>query len=164
MDGSANDTIDLTDDGLFNRLHAMLNEISFKVFFFHDDIRPGYQGTFTRPVSPTKVKKLFRRPFEKFLPNVNYDYDSEAEWEPPDPDDVDLEAAEDESGTEDDEEDMDGFLDDEDDMGKRRLIVGDVQPQSSGICWQTEARETSFPNCTFDLRELRMEIISGKFF
>lgn len=116
-----------------------LRNITMKSLKFGEDVRPPYQGTFTRAVPDSSAKKLCRNPYYRGLPDVNYDYDSEAEWEEPEEgEDLD---SEDEEESDDGEDDMDGFLDDEDDAlagGKRRLIVGDLEPVCSGIQWASE--------------------------
>lgn len=133
IQGTSTSPIDLTGE---STSHTELSNISFKVLSFTEDVRPPYKGTYTRSVSPKSALKLSRRPFTRQLPDTNYDYDSEAEWEPPNEDDEDLESGDDESEMGDDgDEDMEGFLDDEDDPGKRRQIVGDMIPNNSGLCW-----------------------------
>lgn len=116
-----------------------LRSVTMKSLKFGEDVRPPYQGTFTRAVPESSAKKLCRNPYYRGLPDVNYDYDSEAEWEEPEEgEDLD---SEDEEESDDGEDDMDGFLDDEDDAlagGKRRLIVGDLEPVCSGIHWASD--------------------------
>ena len=48
-----------------------------KFFFFREDYRPPYRGTFSKP---SRILNG-RRPFGKDHEVFNYDYDSEAEWE-----------------------------------------------------------------------------------
>jgi chromatin assembly factor 1 subunit A len=89
------------------------------------------------------------------LPDTNYDYDSEAEWEEPE-EGEDLNSEDEEEMSEDGDDDMDGFLDDEDDAmagGKRRLIVGDLEPVSSGIRWASDGVDP-------DLKVYQIETIS----
>lgn len=120
------------------RPQDLLNKVRMKSLRFGEDVRPPYQGTFTRNVPEPSAKKLSRNPFSRCLPETNYDYDSEAEWEEPE-EGEDLDSEEEEEMSDDGEDDMDGFLDDDDDQpvdGKRRLIVGDLEPQSSGLRWQ----------------------------
>ncbi|EIM90432.1 uncharacterized protein STEHIDRAFT_119429 [Stereum hirsutum FP-91666 SS1] len=53
------------------------NKLPVKALMFHEDVRPGYYGTFTRRsqfVGP-------RTPFGRDDVAVDYSYDSEAEWE-----------------------------------------------------------------------------------
>jgi chromatin assembly factor 1 subunit A len=132
VQGNATSPIDLTGGAT-----SQLSSIPYKILSFREDVRPPYKGTYTRAVSPTSARKLSRCPFTRHLPNTNYDYDSEAEWEPPNEDDEDLESGDDESDIagEEGEEEMDGFLDDEDDPGRRKQIVGEMTPISSGLCW-----------------------------
>ncbi|KAL4894572.1 chromatin assembly factor 1 subunit A-domain-containing protein [Aspergillus ambiguus] len=115
----------------------LLKRVTMKSFRFGEDVRPPYQGTYTRRLPEASAYKMMRNPFYRGLPETNYDYDSEAEWEEPE-EGEDLDSEEEEEGSEDGEDDMDGFLDDEDDQlaGKRRPIVGDLEPVCSGIRWQ----------------------------
>lgn len=126
--------IDLTTETT-NQPVQQLQKIPYKILSFKEDVRPPYQGTFTRAVSAASSRKISRNPFYRGLPETNYDYDSEAEWEEPQEGDEELNDEDDESEMEDGEDDMADFLDDEDDRGRRRLITGDVEPVSSGLCW-----------------------------
>lgn len=114
-----------------------ISDVPYKVLSFGEDVRPPYTGTYTRSVSPKSALRISRQPTARLLPDTNYDEDSEAEWEPPNEDDEDLISGDDLSdGGDDGDEDMDGFLDDEGDTSKRKMIV-DLQPISSGLCWQS---------------------------
>jgi chromatin assembly factor 1 subunit A len=115
----------------------LLEKVTMKSLKFGEDIRPPYQGTYTRHVSESCAKKLSRNPYHRGLPETNYDYDSEAEWEEPE-EGEELDSEEEDEGSDEGEDDLDGFLDDEDDAlaeGKRRLIVGDLEPITTGIQW-----------------------------
>lgn len=115
----------------------LLRKVTMKSLKFSEDIRPPYQGTYTRHVPASSVRRLARNPYHRGLPDTNYDYDSEAEWEEPE-EGEELGSEEEDEGSDEGEDDLDGFLDDEDDAlaeGKRRLIVGDLEPVSSGIKW-----------------------------
>ncbi|KAJ5378990.1 hypothetical protein N7509_012109 [Penicillium cosmopolitanum] len=128
----------------------------------HDEItqiRRGYpspyQGTYTRTMPETTALKLSRNPYYRGLPDTNYDYDSEAEWEEPE-EGEDLDSEEEDEGSDEGEDDMEGFLDDEDDAlvgGKRRLIVGDLEPVNSGIRWATDGGVDD------DLKQYQIETI-----
>ncbi|EAW14734.1 putative chromatin assembly factor 1 subunit A [Aspergillus clavatus NRRL 1] len=125
------------------RPQKLLKEIRMKSLKFGEDVRPPYQGTFTQTVPEAVAHKLMRNPFHRGLPEANYDYDSEAEWEEPE-EGEDLESEEEEEGSDEGEDDMDGFLDDDDDGlidGKRRLLVGDLEPVCTGLRWQGETDE-----------------------
>ncbi len=161
IQGSSDTPIDLKGDQQPLRIENMLDGVSLKIFSFAEDIRPGYQGTYTHPVSPRSALKLCRHPCGRNLPDTNYDYDSEAEWEPPAEGDDDLDAVDEESSDEEDD-DMEEFLDDEDDVGRRRLVVGDKEPQCSGVCWQDQDKRV-LQKGDFDMKDFRMEVISGKF-
>jgi chromatin assembly factor 1 subunit A len=160
IQGTSNALIDLTGDNP-PLLESLLDGVALKVFSFREDVRPGYHGTYTRPVSPRSRLSLRRRPSARKLPDTDYDYDSEAEWEPPDEGDDDVDALDEESGSEEDEEDMEDFLDDEDDLGKRRLIVGNMDPVCTGLCWQGDGGKRVEVANHFNMKDLEMEIISG---
>ncbi|KAL4972076.1 chromatin assembly factor 1 subunit A-domain-containing protein [Aspergillus desertorum] len=144
------------------RLQESLKQVQMKSLKFGEDVRPPYQGTYTKQLSKEAATKLMRNPFSRVLPEVNYDYDSEAEWEDAE-EGEELDSEEEEEGSEDGDEDMDGFLDDEDDHlanGKRRLLVGDLEPVCTGIKWQDQGSdpeleaykiETILPSVTFPI-------------
>ncbi|EEP79011.1 predicted protein [Uncinocarpus reesii 1704] len=137
-DASKGHVIDLTGEKVAtNRIHTqnILRKIPMKLLQFREDVRPPYQGTFTKHLPSGTAIKLCRNPFSRVISDVNYDYDSEAEWEEPE-EGEDLNSEGEEDASEDDEEDMDDFLDDGDDeIGKRKMIVGDLEPVCTGICW-----------------------------
>lgn len=120
-----------------SRPQELLRKVTMKSLKFGEDIRPPYQGTYTRHVSELSSRRLARNPYHRGLPDTNYDYDSEAEWEEPE-EGEELDSEEEDEGSDEGEDDLEGFLDDEDDAlaeGKRRLIVGDLEPVSTGIKW-----------------------------
>lgn len=120
--------------------HDMLLNVRMKSLKFGEDVRPPYQGTYSRAVPRVEARKLSRNPYHKVLPETNYDYDSEAEWEEPE-EGEDLDSEEEEEGSDDGDEEMEDFLDDEEDTlagGKRRQIVGDLEPICSGIRFATD--------------------------
>ncbi|KAJ5602828.1 hypothetical protein N7537_005784 [Penicillium hordei] len=126
-----------------SRLQELLRKVTMKSLKFGEDIRPPYQGTYTRPVSESSTRRLARSPYLRGLPDTDYDYDSEAEWEEPE-EGEELDSEEEDEGSDEGEDDLEGFLDDEDDAlaeGKRRLIVGDLEPVSTGIKWATNGVE-----------------------
>lgn len=135
---------------------SCLAAVPYKYIHFREDVRPPYQGTFTRTVSPRSSHQLARNPVRRGLPDVNYDYDSEAEWEEPEDGDDDLmdedEMSEDEAG----EDEMDDFLDDEAEPVKRRLHVGEMEAKSSGICWEGAPDQ---PENRIDLSVYRMDVL-----
>lgn len=121
----------------------LLRKVTLKSLKFGEDIRPPYQGTYTRYVPESSVRRLARNPYHRGLPDTNYDYDSEAEWEEPE-EGEELDSEEEDEGSDEGEDDLDGFLDDEDDAlaeGKRRLIVGDLEPDSTGMNWAADGVE-----------------------
>lgn len=132
-----------------------LSRIPMKSLKFGEDVRPAYQGTFTRPIPKASAHRVARNPYRRGLPETNYDYDSEAEWEEPE-EGEDLDSEEEEEASDEGEDDMDEFLDDEDDAlkeNKRRLIVGELEPVCSGIRWATNGVDE-------ELKGYQMEIIS----
>ena len=127
--------------------YALLKQLRRKHLQYAEDVRPAYNGTFTRRTNLTP-----RNPFKKDTDVFAYDYDSEAEWEfePEDGENLDDESAADDEdmgsmmGDSGDEEDR-AFLDDEDDEaagtkrgkpGKR--FVAPLVPMIKGVCWEVE--------------------------
>ncbi|KAI9822502.1 MAG: hypothetical protein M1827_000221 [Pycnora praestabilis] len=173
--GSATHPIDLTRSGtqqLTRRPEDLLELIPIKYLQFAEDVRPPYIGTFTKVPSEWSTLRLNRNPFGKSLSSINYDYDSEAEWEEPDPEDgEDLGSeGEEEAGSEDGEDEMEGFLDDEDaNEGlagagkKRRLVVGHLEPLCSGLCWEDPQGSIHRPGdvgcANVHLEDYKLEVI-----
>jgi chromatin assembly factor 1 subunit A len=141
IDGTEAAPIDLTSEKAAALPRLLLANVPLKVLSYSVDVRPPYQGTFTREVSPKSTRKISRRPHTRLLPDINYDYDSEAEWEPPEEGDEDLNSEDEDGSIDNDDEELDDFLDDADDVARRRMIVGDVEPVSTGLCWQGQGGE-----------------------
>jgi len=160
---TASRPIDLTTDSQntqIRRTNDLLKKIPMKFLKFQEDVRPPYRGTYTsRPVHG--ITKLARNPLRRDLPDTNYDYDSEAEWvEDEDAEDLNSEGEEEDADVEDGE-DMDGFLDDEGDESansKRLVIQGDLEPISTGLCWEDQHKRST----NVKMMPYRMEIIMGK--
>ena len=151
----------------------MLNSIPTKYLRFAEDVRPPYIGTYTKFPSDDKIRKLCKRPFNRILPQTNYDYDSEAEWEEPGEGEDLHSEGEEETNEEEDDDDMEGFLDDEEGADgtrimhqKRRPMIGNLEPTSTGICWQNDCEATSkaakFESRSGDLQSYGLEVILGK--
>lgn len=144
--GSVRNPIDLTESQfkrVIQKPTDLLKTIPMKYLKFDEDYRPPYTGTFTKPLDRRAMSRLCRKPFSRELPNTNYDYDSEAEWEEPgEGEDLNSEGEE-EVGEDDEENDMEGFLDDENDALKRGPLLGDLEPTCSGICWESLGKEDS---------------------
>jgi chromatin assembly factor 1 subunit A len=163
MSGKSTRPIDLTTDSQntqIKRTNDLLRKIPLKFLKFQEDVRPPYRGTFTsRPVNG--IAKLARNPLRRDLPDTNYDYDSEAEWvEDEDAEDLNSEGDEDEDMGEDGE-DMEGFLDDENDEtanSKRLVLQGDLEPVSTGLCWEDHHKRST----NVKMMPYRMEVIIGK--
>ncbi|KAL6831156.1 chromatin assembly factor 1 subunit A domain-containing protein [Trichoderma sp. SZMC 28015] len=125
---------------------AGLSKIPMKVIAFSQDVRPPYYGTVTfKPFALGKgsMQKLARKSTGRRLP-LDYDYDSEAEWQDEEEgEDLDLEDEEEEL---DDEDDMDGFLDDSEDVGlSRRVFADTLKPEITGPCFENQNRKGTDP-------------------
>ena len=166
LNGTSNNPIDLTNPrtlATYCEPMNLLRSISTKILKFAEDVRPPYIGTYTRVQSPSTARKICRNPFSRDLPRVDYDYDSEAEWEDPgEGEDLDSEAEEEVESENGD--DMDGFLDDEDLVDgtkasqKRRVLTSDLEPTSTGLCWEDPDGHPALA----DLAHYRLEVILGK--
>ncbi|OAG42527.1 hypothetical protein AYO21_03112 [Fonsecaea monophora] len=132
MNDSKTVSMDLADPA------NILANLPYKYLFFHEDVRPAYHGTYTRVVSPRSTRKLAVNAGYRGLPDTNYDYDSEAEWQEPEEGDEEVLDDDEKSEDEDGDEEMGDFLDDEGEVAKRQLIIGDMEPKCSGLCWEGE--------------------------
>lgn len=168
MHGSPDRPIDLTNDDEANQQQPldMLKVIPMKYLHFGEDVRPPYYGTYTKSYSAAAERRLARNAVSRIRPDTNYDYDSEAEWEEPEEgEDLDSEGEDDLEEEADD--DMDGFLDDEEDpQFKRRMLSGDLEPVSTGLCWEdpkgvSKLNDGSGAICT-DFKGFKMEFLLGK--
>lgn len=146
----------LTDAGVELTTIAPLASVPYKYFFFHQDIRPAYQGTYTKAISPRSARKIALKPYHRGLPDTDYDYDSEAEWQEPEEGDDDLMDEDEKSEDEDGEDEMDDFLDDEGEVMKRQMLVSDMIPKSSGLCWEGSGRQQQDG---IDLSAYRMDVL-----
>lgn len=138
VNGSSDHPIDLTAEATKSTRQPleMLKEIPMKYIHFPEDVRPPYYGTYTKAYDDAEARRLARNPIARIRTDTQYDYDSEAEWEEPE-EGEDLDSDGEDDGDEEIEDDMDGFLDDEEDPQlKRRLISGDLVPVSTGLCWE----------------------------
>lgn len=165
VNGSADNPIDLTE-GISAKPLDMLKQIPMKYLHFGEDVRPPYFGTYTKLHDAEQERKVARNPIYRGLADLNYDYDSEAEWEEPgEGEDLDSEGEED---VEDDgDEDLDGFLDDEGDPDvKRRLVNGDQEPTSTGLCWEDASGVLRLNDgsdaISTEFRDFRMGFLLGK--
>nr|POE87435.1 chromatin assembly factor 1 subunit rlf2 [Quercus suber] len=140
IQGTSQQPIDLTHDVMAQNPMEMLQAVSRRLLQFHQDVRPPWFGSFTKITTASKASKLSRNPFARVRTDTDYDYDSEAEWEEPEEgEDIDLDE-DDEAESLGDADEMDGFLDDEEDMikNKRKMITGDLVPTSTGLCWEDQ--------------------------
>ncbi|KAL6910743.1 chromatin assembly factor 1 subunit A domain-containing protein [Trichoderma evansii] len=146
---------------IFTEIRTGLSKIPLKVIAFSQDVRPPYYGTATfKPFALGKgnMNKLARRSIDRRLP-LDYDYDSEAEWQDEEEgEDLDMEDEEEEL---DDEDDMDGFLDDSEDVAvSRRIFADTLQPDIVGPCFEDQNRKGS----ALALNDKKMEFIHGEGF
>jgi chromatin assembly factor 1 subunit A len=162
VNGSSDQPIDLTSE---RDPLDLLKQIPMKYLHFPRDVRPPYYGTYTKPHTHDEELKLARNPFSRTLRDCNYDYDSEAEWAEPE-EGEDLDSDGDDDLDEEGEDDWDGFLDDDEDpQVKRRHISGDLEPISTGLCWE-DARGVSRLNdgsgaISTEFREFEMGFLLG---
>lgn len=131
--------------------YILLKYVPRKHLQFAEDVRPAYNGTFTR-----RTRLTPRNPFKRDPETFAYDYDSEAEWEiEPDGENLDDDsAADDEEGSmmgdSGDEEDR-AFLDDEDDENTTTAVPEKTKVRSAGkryvaplvamikgVCWEVD--------------------------
>lgn len=132
-----------------------LSKVPVKILSFYHDVRPPYVGTVTSS-SPSELRRLSRRPNGRILQRLNYDYDSEAEWEEEEGEDLDDMDDEDEENEPDEE--MADFLDDADDVVVRPAYLPEVEPKSTGICFENLKRLGPSPS----VYKFRMEVLLGK--
>ena len=176
LHGTAVNPIDLTGPDCANVKKTpedLLKSIRVKYLRFAEDVRPPYIGTYTKKPQGYSISKVCKKPFTRALPAINYDYDSEAEWEEPgEGEDLDSEGEE-ESGDEEVGDDLKEFLDD-DEAGegmrnsKRRHIMGDVQPISTGLCWEDTSGGSqnlivTYGQSSLDLRPFRLDTLLGMY-
>ena len=171
LQGSSQHPVDLTDEkGAVERFRTedLLDAVIIRHLHFAEDVRPPYSGSYTKIASPRQASKLRRAPFSRTRTDTNYDYDSEAEWEEP-------EEGEDISSDEEDDaesvasaDEMEGFLDDEDAVdaakARRRLITTDLEPVSTGICWDDGLHKDGVDRneTGIDLGDMRLGWLIGK--
>ncbi|GFP55421.1 chromatin assembly factor 1 subunit rlf2 [Trichoderma asperellum] len=145
---------------IFTEIRTGLSKIPLKVIAFSQDVRPPYYGTVTFKsfaLGKGNMYKLARRSMARRLP-LDYDYDSEAEWQDEEEgEDLDMEDEEEEL---DDEDDMDGFLDDSEDVGvSRRIFADTLQPEIIGPCFEDQNRRGP----ALALHDKKMEFIHDGF-
>lgn len=132
-----------------------LNTLPRKVILQHSGLRPAYIGTFTKtPTTPGLLKG--RNPFQRSIPNLNYEYDSEEEWAVGDNEEgEDILSGDEEDEDSGSDEEMNEFLDDEEDtLAKvpRKKILVELEPVCTGLCWEVDGQ-----NPNHDLSNMRME-------
>lgn len=135
---SSQQPIDLTREKAAEHCIDVLRSLPMRHLHFAEDVRPAYYGSYTKLRSPRAARKLRRNPFARERKDTDYDYDSEAEWEEGEEGGEDIFSdGEDDAESQGDAEDAE-FLDDEEDVlkNKRKTIVTDLIPVSTGLCWQ----------------------------
>lgn len=166
--GSPDRLIDLTTDAETSREQPidMLKTIPMKYLHFGEDVRPPYYGTYTQPYPIAAERRLARNSVSRIRQDTNYDYDSEAEWEEPE-DGEDLDSDGEDDLEEEGEDDMDGFLDDEEDPQlKRRMLSGDLEPISTGLCWEDATGVSKLNDgsgaISTEFKDFKMEFLLGE--
>lgn len=168
LHGTSQNPIDLTGSRRWKTAQEpldLLKTIPTKFLKFIEDVRPPYVGTYTGVRNPATARQICRNPFTRGLPTTDYDYDSEAEWEEPgEGEDLDSEGEGEEEIESEDGDDMEGFLDDEDAadsakaLQKRRLVLGNLEPISTGLCWEDDSNYQALR----DLAQYQLEVMLGK--
>lgn len=157
IQGTSQQPVDLTQESFGEPPIQALQNVSRRHLHFYEDVRPAYFGTYTRITCPQTTRKLSRNPFSRSRKDTDYDYDSEAEWDEPEEGDEILDEEDDEAESLGDKDEMDEFLDDEDDAvkNKRKLITGDLEASSTGLCWESsDGRFATEPESEVVLREM----------
>ena len=166
LHGTSQNPIDLTNSQRSKSAQEpldLLKTIPIKFLKFIEDVRPPYVGTYTRVRDPAIARQICRNPFTRGLPITDYDYDSEAEWEEPG-EGEDLDSEGEEEIESEDGDDMEGFLDDEDAadsakaLQKRRIVTGNLEPISTGLCWEDDSNYQALR----DLAQYQLEVMLGK--
>lgn len=144
--------------GVAESARKKLIGVPCKIIAFSRDVRPPYYGTVTSlpfAAGCDKMRKVARNSTARRL-ELDYDYDSEAEWQEDEGEDLDGDDGDEEL---DDEDDMDGFLDDSEDLGLSRRTFGNtMEPETTGICFENEDRKC----CSQAAYENKMELILGR--
>ncbi|PSK36575.1 hypothetical protein B9Z65_1758 [Elsinoe australis] len=160
LQGSLANPVDLTLSHPKDMLQEQLGSINMKHIHFSEDVRPPYTGSYTKITNPARARKLARAPTSKQREDTNYDYDSEAEWEEPEEgEDVGSDEEEDAESVGSADE-MEEFLDDGDDAQlarNRKLITSELEPVSSGVCWEHSLKPATTKDAPFDLSSMRLE-------
>lgn len=155
--GNNSQVIDLTQEIQQESPLDLLRRVPIKHIQFSEDVRPAYCGTYTK-VRNLRVSRNFRH---RVRPDTDYDYDSEAEWEEPEEGEDIVSEDEDDADSQGDADEIEGFLDDSEDAltNKRRMITGDLQPESTGLCWENSKGRVDDPGQTAQLRGLRVDFL-----
>lgn len=166
LHGSSDENpIDLTEDrGHQHKPEDLLDLVFIRHLHFAEDVRPPYHGSYSKISSPRDSARLRRNPFSRVRKDTDYDYDSEAEWEEPEEGEDIGSDGEDDAESVDGADEMDDFLDDEDQMdARRKLITGDLKPVSTGLCWEDASGKIGpfTSETSADLKSMRIEFLLG---
>ena len=142
---------------ILSTVQDKLNNVPMKYLCFYEDVRPPYIGTMTTKMTSKSLRQLCLKPTRRTLQLVNYDYDSEAEWV--EDEGEDLEDLDDDEEDQEGDEEMDDFLDDSEDplTANRPAFLGELQPTSSGICFEDRKRLGPSPT----LYKYKLEFLLG---
>lgn len=157
--------IDLTEDSPNQHDPSIdLANIDIKHLHFCEDVRPPYTGSYTKVISSSKAAKAARNPTFHVREDTHYGYDSEAEWEEPEEGEDLLSDGEEEVESVGSADEMDGFVDDgeveDDPRAGRRFVAAELEPVSSGMCWEDCSRSTASmeaPLSDINLSAMRLE-------
>lgn len=123
-------TLDTSVAGSSNAAELLRHVPRLRYLQFYENAKPPYVGTWCSSAH-LAVPLRIRDPLDTSLTGYDYDYDSDLDWQEGDDDEgEDLDDDEDGDGDEDDandDEEMDGFVEDNAD-GKRRIVAGPIQP------------------------------------
>lgn len=167
--GSSDSPVDLTNDEthVTSRQSTGRRGLIIKYIFFHQDVRPPYVGTISKGHTRDELARLGRNPFRAAQEELEYDYDSEAEWEEPGEGEDLKSEADDDAESDQDPAELEEFLDDQDvdeaSKLKRKMLYSDMQPLSSGLCWENDDGNTtqSISDPMIDPRQFCLEILCG---
>jgi chromatin assembly factor 1 subunit A len=165
LQGTAKNPICLTGEINLSHLRAMemLQDVEVKYIHFHENVRPPYYGTWSKPLSRLQWRQLAVNPRSK-VEILDYDYDSEAEWEEPEEGEDIRSQGEEEEDEIDGGDDLEGFVVEDSLLPKRSLFANDMVPICTGLQWE-DPKGTLHPSdisgVKVDFDELRIGFLLG---
>jgi chromatin assembly factor 1 subunit A len=144
-----------------HRAMELLQNVEVKTIQFHENVRPPYHGTWTKPITAAQWRSLAVNPQLKAVDSFDYDYDSEAEWEEPeDGEDIRSQGEEDDDDL-DGGDDLEGFVIEDGASGlpKRSLFANDIVPNCTSLMWEGPSDISSAKG---DYEDLRMGFLLGR--